>query len=297
MSARAALSALSLTALLALAVPPAADAGPWLPPPGDHYSEIRGSLWAADSYFDENGDRSRSTLRTQNVGTTFYNELGWKKNLSAVIAVPFESYTLSDRSVNQDRTSTGLSNLLFGLRWGLQQGGSALALELDWQAPLGYDRRESLLGGLTGGLPQLSGSLLFGRGFGRSVFLQAGAGYAYRFLSIVPKQDTPPAETTRMTVPLSADLGWWIGRSLLIGGRYQGQVTAGHGELLPPQDVHLVGPVLVWRVDERLDLQAGTLTTAVGKSYPHFDQAYVAIAFKQTRLNRLQGFLGGSKNP
>ena len=95
----------------------------------------------------------------------------------------------------------------------------------------------------------------------------------------------------------SADLGLWLTRSLLVGGRYSGTMTLSHGDLAPERTLHLAGPVLVWRVDDRLDLTAGSWSTAMAKNALHYDQVYVAVAFKQTRLNRLQGFLGGTKAP
>ena len=66
-----------------------------------------------------------------------------------------------------------------------------------------------------------------------------------------------------------------------------------HGGLYPERAVHLAGPVLLYRVDDRLDLMAGSWSTAAARYAPHYDQVYVALAFKQTKLNRAQGFLGG----
>jgi hypothetical protein len=54
---------------------------------------------------------------------------------------------------------------------------------------------------------------------------------------------------------------------------------------------------MLWRVDDRLDLTAGSWSTAMARNNLHYDQFYVALAFKQTKLNRLQGFLGGTKAP
>ena len=76
-----------------------------------------------------------------------------------------------------------------------------------------------------------------------------------------------------------------------------GSMTMSHGDLSPERTLHLAGPVLVWRVDDRLDLAAGSWSTAMAKNALHYDQVYVAVAFKQTRLNRLQGFLGGTTAP
>jgi hypothetical protein len=42
-------------------------------------------------------------------------------------------------------------------------------------------------------------------------------------------------------------------------------------------------------------VKAGTLSTASGKNLYHFNQVWIALAFKQTQLNRLQGFLGSTR--
>jgi hypothetical protein len=95
----------------------------------------------------------------------------------------------------------------------------------------------------------------------------------------------------------SADLGLWVGPRILLGGRYAGTVAMSSGEGFPERSVHLAGPLLLWRVDERLDLSAGSWSTAKAENAPHYDQVYVTLTLKQTKLNRLQGFLGGTKAP
>jgi len=209
-------------------------------------------------------------------------------------------------------TSTGLQDVLLGVRYGLVQGRSAVALQLDWQAPLGYSRHTSLLGD---GLQQFSLSALVGTGLGRFGFVQGGAGMGYRFLSfdqgvqtainqafwsgqsgtLLPEDQL--AEQWSRPIVASADLGLWIRPSLLLGGRYAGSMASSSGEGFPERTVHLAGPLLLWRVDERLDLSAGSWSTALAKNALHYDQVYVTLTFKQTRLNRLQGFLGGNKAP
>ena len=47
-------------------------------------------------------------------------------------------------------------------------------------------------------------------------------------------------------------------------------------------------------MDEHLDVKAGSWHTALGENVLHVNQYYVAVVFKHTRLNRLQGFLGGT---
>ena len=342
MSARAASSALILTLLITPGFLRPAHAGPWLPAPGEYYSELRGGLFSADSYRDDAGNRVPLGGKWEERSLSSYTELGWKKKMSFIVAAPVMSVT--SRVADGSRTSTGLEDLLLGLRYGLAQGRSALALELDWRAPLGYGKpmgpRDETEEGAPrpplslfsdslhrGGVQQLSLSALYGMPLGGRGFVQLGAGFARSYFSIQPGSDQDTTETyyvngtdgkprrvdstyvladwrqpqsvTRWSNDLktTADAGFWITPSLLVGGRWIGTFNVSHGFLMPEQNTQLLGPVLLWRVDERLDLMAGSWSTAAGKNVLHYDQVYVALAFKQTKLNRLQGFLGGTKAP
>jgi hypothetical protein len=55
--------------------------------------------------------------------------------------------------------------------------------------------------------------------------------------------------------------------------------------------------MVLYRVDDHLDVKAGSWSTASGKNVLHYDQFYVGVAFHQSKLNRLQGFSGSTKNP
>jgi hypothetical protein len=344
MSARAASSALILSLLIATGFCRPAQAGPWLPARGEYYSELLGGLFSADSYRNDAGDRVPLGGKWEERSLLSYTELGWKKRMSFVLAAPLMSVT--SQMGDSSRTSTGLEDLLLGLRYGLHQGPSALALELDWRTPLGYSHpmgpRDETEQGTPmpprslfsdslhrGGVQQLSLSALYGTALGRRGFVQFGVGFARSYFSIKPgqKQDTTetyytynnvertdstrvdstyvlsdsrqPQSVTRWSNDLrtSADVGFWVTRSLLVGGRWIGTFNLSHGFLMPAQNVQLLGPLVLWRVDERLDLMAGSWSTAMGKNTLHYDQVYVALTFKQTKLNRLQGFLGGTKTP
>jgi hypothetical protein len=306
MSARAASSALILSLLIAPAFCCPAQAGPWLPAPGEYCTELNGGLFSANTYRNEAGDRVSLGGKWEERSLLSTMELGWKKNLSVVIAAPFISATRQDRVGDTTSTSAGLEDFRFGLRFGLHQGPTALAAEFDWQAPLGYGRESSLFAdSLRGdGLQQLSLSLLFGRPLAERGFLQLGTGLGFRYLSITRKSANATAGAMNAAADMwsypflaSADLGLWLKPSLLIGARYSGLMTLSHGDLSPERTRHLAGPVVLWRVDERLDLSAGSWSTAMAKNALHYDQVYVALTFKQTRLNRLQGFLGGTKAP
>ena len=324
MSARAASSALILTLLIAPGCFRPAQAGPWLPAPGEYYTELRGAMFSADTYRNDAGHRIDLGGKWEERSLSSMVELGWKKRLSVVIGAPFVSVTRRDAVGSA--TSTGLEDFLLGFRYGIRQGPTALAAEFDWQAPMGYSRKSSLLAdSLRGdGLQQLSLSLLAGGPVLERGFVQVGTGVGYRYLSIAPGStdttiidkitDSPPRTWShKEALPdefqpfgvthwscdfrASADAGFWLTPSILVGGRWNGAVNLGHGDFMPAQNIQLAGPVVLWRVDDRLDLQVGSWSTAMAKNSLHYDQVYVTLAFKQTRLNRLQGFLGGTKAP
>jgi hypothetical protein len=62
-------------------------------------------------------------------------------------------------------------------------------------------------------------------------------------------------------------------------------------------ETQFAGPRLTYRVDDKLDAFAGSWHTPSGRNSLHVDAYYVGVSWKQTKLNRLQGFLGGSKRP
>jgi hypothetical protein len=74
-------------------------------------------------------------------------------------------------------------------------------------------------------------------------------------------------------------------------------VTLNNGDASPDATAHTVGPEIRYRVDDRLDVIAGSNHTAGGHHVDHVDEFYAGIAFRQTKLNRLQGFLGNLSRP
>jgi hypothetical protein len=297
MSARAASSALILSLLIAPGCFSPAQAGPWLPAPGEYCTELRGGLFSADTYRNDAGDRVSLGGKWEERSILGTVEMGWKKNLSVVFAAPFIGATRL--AGVESATSTGLEDFRFGLRAGLLRGPTALAAELDWQTPMGYKHESSLFADSLrgGGFQQLSLSMQFGRPIAKRGFLQLGAGAGYRTSSSDGEDGNAAADMWSYPFLASADVGLWLKPSLLLGARYSGLMTLSHGDLAPERTQHLAGPVLVWRVDDRLDLSAGSWSTAIARNTLHYDQVYVALTFKQTGLNRLQGFLGGTKAP
>jgi hypothetical protein len=298
MIARSAVSSLLFVAVLFASAPALAD--PWLPEPGDRHYELRASVFSADSYYDLTGARSPlySGGLHEERGFVSYSEFGWKKNMSAFLEIPALSVTRRVGAPNGfNATETGFGDMRFGVRRRL---ASSAALEVQWLAPMGYNR--ALIPHLGEGRQSFVGSLELGTVLGRRGFLELSGGYRYYM-----DKDAPTDQTLA-----GATLGFWLGQKLLVAGRYRGSLGAKpgsedkyaalSGDGIPGTTnaqitTHLSGPMLVYRVHDHLDLIGGSLHTAKSKNALHVDQVYVGVAVKQTRLNRLQGFLGGTRKP
>ena len=107
----------------------------------------------------------------------------------------------------------------------------------------------------------------------------------------------------------SASLGIWLRPQLLVAGEFRGEwsvdqggsydrigtpVSADHAELEVTRI--LAGPRVTYRVDDRMDVFAGSWHTPRGRNVLHYDNFYAGIAWKNTSLDRLAGALGGTKS-
>jgi hypothetical protein len=303
---------ISIAALAAalFAVPAAAD--PWLLVPGDHAMTLGGSWFTADSYHDLDGTRhplAGGGIHEEKALYS-YNEFGWTKGKTLILGFPFQSDTRRGgaASAGNGATETGFGDLLLGVRFALRQGPTALSLEGDWTPPMGYDRY--LIPRLGYGAQALGGRLQLGAPLGGRGFLELEGGY----------RDYIEKKSPTNQALLGATLGLWFGHSLLLAGNYQGAFSIGTVDTTGPNpsakasfnpllgdavagtsdarvSIQMAGPMLLYRVDEHLDLIVGSMHTASAKKALHVDRVYVAMTFKQTRLNRLQGILGGAKSP
>jgi len=287
MSARNAPLALLAASLAALLSPAAASADAWLPQPGEYYSEFRASYGIMDRFFDSEGTRHEffGGGIQESRELVSYNEVGWKKNRSIVISIPASSVTYRRDSPAFSGNATGLSDLLLGARFRMLDGPTALSVETSWKAPLGYERDATP--SLGNGQQDLLGGIHFGTEIeALSGFVELSWTYRYRF-------EAPPDEMTH-----AADLGFWLGPSLLVEGKYRGVYSVGAAEFpFEDFDYHVFGPRLTYRLDDRLDVFAGSSHLLWGSNVSQTHQYYVGMAVKQTRLNRLQGFLGGKRRP
>lgn len=291
----------------------AAFAGAWIPAPGERFTEVRPGLFSSDSYHDRFGYRHALVgggLYEQRTVTT-HTEVGWKNHTSFFFTLPAVSVTRRDGDGSYIQSQSGFGDVEAGFRIGLKRGASALALQLEWIGPAGYRRtytpidaqrrRHAVDGSVVSpdvvDVAEQAPTLGRGRQSGRAM-LQFGAPVTSRaFFELAGGYRKYDSQYAAQYVA-SADLGIWLSGSVMLAGRYRGAIATGEGE--SPGDKlteHLSGPVLLYRLDDHMDVMAGSFHTASAKNALHVDQFYVAVAVKKTGLNRLQGFLGNKRLP
>jgi hypothetical protein len=317
--------------LAALAVPTFAldaAADPWTMGKGEWSSSLEGSVFSAPSFYAADKERHELGYTTEQWMLRSSSELGWKRGMSVLIGLPAVSVTRTAGTASA--STSGLQDLLLGLKLKLKSGASAAALAIDYNAPLGYDRRLGAFGQVLGdgliyadslggpqtvdGLQQLSAGLEAGTSMMGRAFIQGSVGYAYRYYSFLKREKTVEALRERDEsgaivrthtgwglwgdrLLTSADLGVWVSPSVLVAGRYRGMSAIDQGPLLLETSQTLAGAMVLYRVDDHLDVKAGSWSTASGKNVLHYDQFYVGVAFHQSKLNRLQGFSGSTQKP
>jgi len=300
--ARIALPSLMLAAFATLAGP--AHAGPWGLAHNDWYSNLEGNAFSAHTSLLSDGTRADTGLVIEQRALVSTTEVGWKHRITVLFSLPAMSVTR--RGPGLQGTATGFQDVQLGARWNLINGPTAAAIEIDWSAPAGYNRSLDSLGYHLGdGLQELAGGITLGTGvFGRG-FVEGSFGYGRRYLGIGERDKGPVvAGDPHIAKYLwadhlvaSGDLALWMTPSLLVGGRYKGVISLSSGAMLPETNAHLAGGIVLYRVDERLDVFAGSWSTVSGKNALHIDQGYVGMAFHKTTLHRLQGFLGSKPSP
>ena len=303
MSARIALPTLGVVVLAAVLLHRPVAAGAWGLPHGQWYANLEGSDYTSDT-FHSTSARLDTGLVVEQRALVSTVEVGWKKHTTMVFRLP--ALSVSRRTSQVAGTATGFQDVGVGLRYSFASAVRAAALEFDWRGPAGYNSKLDSLGIQLGeGLQQLSLQLQAGTAIQKGGFVEGSVGYGHRYLGIAERASGPYVPGDPHTakyrwsdqLQLSADVAWWLGQSWLVSGRYRGGLTLSHGALVEDEDVHLLGPALHFRVDERLDMFAGSWSTITGKNTLHFDQFYLGLAFHRNKLNRLQGYLGGTSAP
>lgn len=300
-AAMIALSAISAAAASTMSLAYSPDASPWSLAPGEYYTELSGSSFAASSYYDAAGDRIGLPGKVQQRAFRSYTELGWKKSLSVQLSMPLVTNTV--RGASSSASLTGLEDFAFGLRYKLTNGATASAVQLRWEAPSGYNSKLVVPAG--DGRQKLSASLQLGGAAGKGGFWQLGGGYRYDYVAVAGREagekiygeitatDTKHDWADHAT--FNAAYARWFGK-LQVAGLYDGafHVTTGRDYKVFAQ---AAGPRFTYRVDERVGAFAGSWHTPSGRNTPHYDEYYAGIAWRSTKLTRLQGFLGGDKRP
>ena len=98
-------------------------------------------------------------------------------------------------------------------------------------------------------------------------------------------------------------LGWWVTQSLRVSGAFDGEWATeqsanydrDRGVDFQPNRM-LAGARFTYRVDERMDVFAGSSHVFSGDNVLHYDQFYCGVAWKHTSLSRYAGAFGGTKD-
>jgi hypothetical protein len=322
MSLRRPFAALAAAITLSLAAP--VFASPWGLAPGDYYTELSGSFFSANSFYNDDEKRDLLDASFEERVVRSHNEFGWRKWATLVVDLPFVSRTFVP-SRAPAITSTGFGDIALGLRVPMHMGAMPLAVELGVELPMGTNRAlfpgTSGAGGLNGyllhprssvplrdsstffsqGLTSASLGLEIGGSAGKRAYWTAGGRYRTSFFSIAGR-DT--ADRWADFVGASLGLGWWFRDDVLVSGEFRGDWQVSEGTAYDRWDVPgrelqanrmLAGPRFTWRVDERMDFFAGSWHTPGGRNVLHHDLFYFGIAWKHTSLDRLAGALGGTK--
>jgi len=172
------------------------------------------------------------------------------------------------------------------------------------------------------GLQSLSLRAHVGGAAGSKTFWAVGGGVRYRYLTVTGtkyKKDGADVESIHGSrwatfSDATAMVGYWVSPAFLLTGEARGEWTSAQGDGYdrlsgtPAKPKFATGPILnvtqtivgprfTYRVDERMDVFAGSWHTARGENVLHENYYYFGIAWKHTGLDRLAGALGGTKAP
>lgn len=294
----------------ALSLPSVVCASPFVLQPGEYHSSLTGSVFSSHTWLDADGGRAQLDATLEERTLVSRTEFGWRKGASLWLELPMVSRTWVDSG--DDVTSTGLGELGFGTRIALRKGTSPVALSLGWTAPLGTNRR--LVPGTTGGtafdgasfgdtpagaafpnafwdagLQSLSASLAFGVRLGSRAALRLESGYRTRFLTIGARDS---ADRYADHLLLGAELDVRLGERLLLTGAYRTEnvldQSAAYDRVLTPgaaereSERSTFAPRLTYRVDDRMDVVAGSEHTIGGAWTPHENRFHFGLVWRSS---------------
>ncbi len=273
-------------------------AGPWVLAPGEYYVGATGSSFHTTTAFDDNSERSLITGEAEQRSVGTYIEMGWHKHTSLQFSVPFVTSSTWTPS-GGPASMTALGDFGLGYRRALTTQGLVSALQLRWEAPLGYN--DELSPAVGDGRQKLSAGLELGGKLGKGGFWSVGGGYRYDYRAVGARASVDDTTANAASQDWSdhatahAALAFWVGR-LQLAGLYGADLPMQTGRRYDIEQ-HVAGPRVTYRVDGGLDVYAGSWHTPSGRNAPHVDQYYAGIAWKLTKLDRSKGFIGGDARP
>jgi hypothetical protein len=272
--------------------------GPWSLAPGEYYVDLTGTSFRTSTGYDAHGRIAPLGGTTEERSFRSYVEMGWTKSWSLQLSVPFT--TLTESPLAGPATSvTGLGDFGIGLRRRFTNGPGASALQLLWEAPAGNN--PEITPSVGDGLQKLSATVQFGGLFCKRAFWQLGGGYRFQYNSPSEFKDQAFRQPESFKWPehmiSNGAAAMWLG-NLQVAGLFA--VDASSFRSLDARHTvtsTAVGTRLTYRTDGRLDVFAGSWHVPSGVNALALNQYYAGIAWKSTKLNRVQGFLGGDARP
>jgi hypothetical protein len=274
------IAASALGATLAAAHP--CQAGPWMLTRNDYYIQLVGGGYTSDGIFNDDSERQLFPAGKDSAerAVNLYAEVGWRKNLDVIASLPFKQVYATASPPAQD-VHTGFADALLALRYGWRGGDTPVSFQAGWRGPMGYDPH--LSPSLGDGRQTVFGAALMGAALPQfHGFVQGSAGFGYGF-------ERTSKDSSETTIFYSGDAAVWAGQRVLLAANFHGS-TSSTGSL--DESFMELGPRVTVRVDDGIDILAGSSHTMTGRNVVHANRFYVGVAFKATRLTRYQGFTG-----
>lgn len=192
------------------------QAGAWTHKAGSYYAKVGFLRFKSTSQYLLNGDREPLSNNGEVVDFNFYQyiEYGLYDDLTVIGNVPLKRVNFSCAISGCDNTSSGLSDIYFGLRYRLSQQEWVVSLQSGFKLAPGYTTDEDELDSappLGDGQTDFEFRLLLGRPlFNHNGYLNLDAGYRVR-------SGEPTDE-----VPFSAELGINLSEHYLLVGKLHG---------------------------------------------------------------------------
>lgn len=272
--------------------------GPWSLAPGEYYVDLTGTSFRTSTGYDADGHIVPLGGTTEERSFRSYVELGWKPRWSLQLSVPLTTLTESPLA-GPAVSVTGLGDFGVGLRRSFANGPRAGALQLLWETPAGSN--PDITPSVGDGLQKLTATAQFGGVFCKDAFWQLGGGFRFQYdgLSELGDELTRRPDTWQWPEHLITNgaVAMWVGK-VQASGQFAADLSSFRSRDYPKTVTSVaLGTRFTYRTDGRLEVFAGSWHTPSGVNALALNQYYTGLAWKSTKLNRVQGFLGGDARP